>query len=241
MCIIYIYFSFLRGRTRPLIIKTIMDPLRLARHLKLIIIHFASSLVDLSHSLHIQLRATIKGIETIDFLFNVGPIQTVSLVLIMREWKVNLQLGVDKSTAQSTLHNPHNQILIPFQQVLWITRGNVAPIFLSSGFLTLCWRDIDTAKFSADDWCSWRVFTSGVSRNIIDEDIVVAFLVDNSIDRGASFGQCRCFCVVVEGGKIRNDMLPAAIIINASSRIQSSAIDQSGLVEQAICHTYFVM
>lgn len=135
---------------------------------------------------------------------------------------INIQLSVDEPTAQSALHNSHNQIFISFQQVLGITSGDVAPIFLSSWVFTLCGRDIDTAKLGADYWCSWYVFTSDISSDSIDENVVVALLFDNTLNRCTSLGQRGRFGVVVERCKICDDVFPATVIINASSGIQSS-------------------
>lgn len=152
----------------------------------------------------------------------------------------NLQLGVDESTAKPALHDSHNQILVSLQQVFRITRSNVTPIFFSSGFLAYGWCDIDTAEFSADDWCTWYVSTAGLSSDGIDKNVVVAFLVDNALDGCTSLSQRRRFCVVVEGSQIRDDMLPAAVIVDASSRVQSSVEDQPHS-QIKIVGTYFVM
>lgn len=195
-------------------------------------VQFASALVDLSHSIHIQFRTAIERIETIDFLFDIGPVRAVSWVFMVgeceRERERNLQLGVDESTAQPSLDDAHDQILISLQQVFRITGRDVTPIFFSGGLFALCWRDVDAAELGADDGRSGYVFTADISSNGIDKNVVVAFLVDDALDGCASLCQRGRFGVVVERGEICDDVFPAAIIVDASSGVQSSAKDQSG-------------
>lgn len=54
---------------------------------ELVVIQLASAFVDLSHCLYIQLRTTIEGIETINFLFNIGPGPGRQLVIMTERWE----------------------------------------------------------------------------------------------------------------------------------------------------------
>lgn len=127
------------------------------------------------------------------------------------------------ATSSNALDHP----LHPLQQVLRISSGGVAPVarLLPAIGVLVGQRNVDSAELGANNGRGWVVASPGVEVcDFVDKHVAPGFGAENGIEACARLFQFRGVAVVVEGGEVGADVLPAAVVVDAPRGIQSPGI-----------------
>lgn len=133
----------------------------------------------------------------------------------------------------TTLYNGPDQLFKPVQEVIRIRSGGIAPVPITSSGAILGWRDVHSSKLGADDrrpglmLGAW-IGKGGLVLSSVDwlhKHLMLGLWRQDAVfHAGACCGKFRRVAVVVVGGKVCEDVLPATIVVNWPGRVKSSGL-----------------
>lgn len=184
------------------------------------------------HPCRIQLLKPTLRIKPIRLLLDIRPSNNIQLASIYLYVYVgidiqNSQLCPNKSAAKPTPRNALDHPLYPLQQVLRISGSGVAPIarLLPAIGILVAQRNVDPAKLGANDGRGRVVASAGIDAcDFVDKHVAPGFGAENGVEARACLFQLGGVAVVVEGGEVGADVLPAAVVVDAPRGIQSPRI-----------------
>lgn len=132
------------------------------------------------------------------------------------------QLCVDKGAAVSSLDRTPDQPINPLDQIIRVSRRRVSPVTVLLSVFLLGRGNVDSAKFGVHDWCAGLVLcTLFDARDGRHKHVSAGFLARDEVETSTRLFKLWAVAVVVEGCEVGDDMLPAAIVVDASSVIKS--------------------
>ena len=117
--------------------------------------------------------------------------------------------------------NAINKALDSLHKVIGVRSGGISPVKIIT-LLFLSRSNVYTTKFGVHDRCTGFVRRSFIDTwDWLEEDAAAAGLRgDDAFEGGAGLFDLRTVRVVVEGGKIREDVLPATVVVDTSGIIE---------------------
>ena len=117
--------------------------------------------------------------------------------------------------------NAIDKTLDSLDKIIRVRSGGISPVEIIA-LLLLGRSDINTTKFGVHDRCTGLVRGTFVDTwDWLEEDAAAAGLRgDDAFEGGAGLFNLRTVGVVVEGGKIREDVLPATVVVDTSGIIE---------------------
>ena len=145
---------------------------------------------------------------------------------ILSKWEEGRysQLSVDKGAAVSSGCDALDELAHPVEQILRTRGRRISPVpVLALGAIRRL--DVHAAKLGAHDGRSGNVLASGVdlAGDLAHEEVTAGLLAEDLVEILARLLQDRSVGVVVEGGKVGDDVFPAAVVVDAACRIEDSA------------------
>lgn len=133
-----------------------------------------------------------------------------------------LQLRVDKGAAVSTLDRTPDQPINLLDQIIRVRRRRVSPVAVLLSIFLLGRGNVDSAKLGVHDWCAGLVLcTLFNARDGRHKHVSTGLLTGDEVETGACLFELWAVAVVVEGCEVGDDVLPAAVVVDASSVVKT--------------------
>ena len=137
-------------------------------------------------------------------------------------------MGIDKSAAVTTSRHALDELTDPIKQILRVRSCRVTPVPITLlGSLALAGRggNVNAAKLSAHDGRAGIVLAARVcARDGRDEQVAAGLEAEDGVDVCARLLQLGTVGVVVEGGEVCEDVLPAAVVVDAPCGVDDPRI-----------------
>lgn len=137
-------------------------------------------------------------------------------------------MGIDKSAAVTTRSHALDQLTDPLKQILRVLSRRVAPVPVTLlGSLALAGRggNVDAAELGAHDGRAGIVLAARVrAGDGRDEQVAAGLEAEDGVEACARLLQLGAVGIVVEGGEVCEDVLPAAVVVDAPRGIDDPRI-----------------
>ena len=132
------------------------------------------------------------------------------------------QLCVDKGAAVSSLNRTPDESIDPLDQVIGVSRRRVSPVAVLLSVFLLGRGNVDSAKLGVHDWCAGLVLCTLLdARDGRHKHVAAGLLARDEVEAGACLFELWAIAVVVEGCEVSDDVLPAAVVVDASGVIKT--------------------